>query len=606
MKNYVLFLILCLGATYAGAAVSDNVVIQNLADVYRFVPDKSGASLDRVEHTSRTTFRAKHANVSASVLAYHDDFIKIDKTSGDRKFFGPYIPDDVFFCDSKACIMTVDINKADATKDISYKRTYTKPELFNGVMIYEPYEVESGELVFEMPLSLADRYSVAERHFPDGMFEKTTETKNGTLYIKYVYKNLEKPAMYADAPSLHLTAPAVLVLGHFKDTGELYKYLYNCLPQDDPGAGEIASKAREITEGCSTDEERIKAITDFVHNTVRYVAVENGELAHRPDMASEVLRKAYGDCKGSATLIKEMLCSLGIDARHVWLGTDVIDTRWTDVPNISSGNHMIAAVVSGDSITYIDGTLKHSSPGELSASESGVQTIIEGDADTYMIGETPQCDPAMQVDSASWVATLVPSTGSLSYEGNVTLKGMKRKGFLSAIDDIAPVKRKDFYEKVLGHRIKGGNVSSVTCADTCGNIVLHGVIEQNGVVKNAGDMIMVDVNPAPDMSDMRFAPSDRKVPGMLSSTARTVVEVILNIPDGMVVDKLPSGASVSNNWIEGSVSDEMSADGRSLKRRFTLLTRRGIVGVDQLKEFNDDIKKLSRACSANIVLKKVD
>lgn len=343
-----------------------------------------------------------------------------------------------------------------------------------------------------------------------------------------------------------------------------------------------------------------------MHNTVRYVAVENGELAHRPDMASEVLRKAYGDCKGSATLIKEMLCSLGIDARHVWLGTDVIDTRWTDVPNISSGNHMIAAVVSGDSITYIDGTLKHSSPGELSVSESGVQTIIEGDADNYMIGETPQCDPALQVDSASWAVTVIPSTGSLAYEGNMTLTGMKRKGFVSAVDDIAPAKRNDFYEAVLGRRIKGGNVSSVACTDTCGNIVLHGVIEQNGVVKNAGDMIMVDINPAPDISNMRFDPSDRKVPGMLSSTAKTVVEIVLSIPDGMVVDKLPSGVNVSNNWIDGSVSDEMSADSRSLKRKFTFITRRGIVDVDQIKEFNDDIKKLSRACSANIVLKRVD
>ena len=234
MKKYLLLLILFLCTAYAGAAVTDNVVIQALSDVYRFVPDKSGSVLDRVEHTSKTIFRAKKPDVTASVLAYYDDFIKIDKTSGDKKHFGPYIPDDIFFCDSKACIMMVDINKADATKDISYKRTFTKPELFNRVMIYEPYEVESGELVFEIPLSLADRYSVVESHFPDGMFDKTTEIRNGTLYIKYTYKNLEKHESYTDAPSLRLTAPAVLVLGHFKDTDQLYRYLYGYLPQNDP------------------------------------------------------------------------------------------------------------------------------------------------------------------------------------------------------------------------------------------------------------------------------------------------------------------------------------------------------------------------------------
>ncbi len=607
MKKYVISLILCVVAAYADAKVSDNVVIQNLSDVYKFIPDKGGTSLDRVEHTSKTTFRAKQADVAPSVLAYYDDFIKIDKTSADKKLFGPYIPDDIFFSDSKACVMIAEINKAGATKDISYKRIFTRPELFTGVMVYEPYEVESGELIFEIPVSLAGKYSLVEHHFPEGVFEKSTETKNNTLYVKYTYKGIEKPESYGDAPSLHLTAPSVIVLGHFKDTDELYRYLYSCLPENDPGAGEVAAKAREITKDCSTDAERIKAVTDYVHNTVRYVAVENGELGHRPDVASEVLRKAYGDCKGSATLIKEMLCSLGIDARHVWLGTDVIDMPWTEVPNVSSGNHMIAAVVEGDSITYIDGTMKYSSPGELGVSESGVQTIIEGNADTYIIGETPPCDPAQHVDSASWVVNLIVDKGALSYEGGVTLSGLKRKGFVAAIDDaVTAARRSDIHDVAFGRHVKGGIVRSVTSADTCGNIVLRGIIEQGGVVKNAGEQTMVDINPAPNMLKKRFMPSERKVPGMVETTEKTIVEITLNVPEGMVVDKLPQDASVSNQWLEGNITTEMSADGRSVKRKYTLISHRGVVDTGRLKNYNEDIKQFSKACAANIVLRKAE
>ncbi len=606
VKNLVVLLLFFIGAASATAALTDPVVIQNISDTYKFVPDKSGTALDRVEHTSKITLRANKKDATAAVLAYYNDFITIDKTSGDEKHFGSYISDDVFFDDAKACIMTAEIKKAGATRDVTYKRTYHKPEFFPGVMIIEHYDVENGEMIFEIPSSLAERYTLVDHRFPDSMFVKTTEEKNNTLYVKYTYKDLKKPKSYSDSPSLHLTVPEIIVLGHFKNTDELYKYLYSYIPKDDPGAAEVAAKAREITKDCNTDEERIKAITDFVHNTVRYVAVENGELGQKPDLASEVLRKAYGDCKGSASLIKEMLCSLGIDARRVWLGTDVIDTRWTDVPNVSSGNHMIAAVVNGDSITYIDGTLKYTSPGELAVAESGVQTIIEGDADNYIIGETPKCRPELYTDSTAWTVNIIPDTSTLSYTGSITITGMKRKGFISSVDDTAPAKRNDLYEHVLSRRIKGGHTRSATCSDTANAIVIEGTVEQTGAIKRAGKQMIVDINPAPNILNLRFTPSDRKTPGMMESTDKTVIVITLNVPEGMVADKLPSGTEINNKWVSAKVDNEISPDGRSVVRTLTLITRRGIVGVDDIKQFNAEIKQLNRACSANIVLKEAE
>lgn len=604
MKNYAILLFFSLGMLMTRAAATDKVVIQSLSDTYRFVPDKTGKALDRVEHTSKTTFRATEANATAAVLAYYDDYITIDKTSADKKIFGPYIPDDIFFSDSKACILGVNIPKSGTTKDISYRRTFTRPELFTSTMIYEPYEVESGELIFEIPASLAERYSLVEHHFPEGEIDKASETRNGVIHVKYTYKNLKKNESAVNAPSLHLTAPSLLVLGHFKDTDELYNYLYSCLPKDDPGAGTVAAKAIELTQGCTSDAERIATVTDFVHNTVRYVAVENGELGHRPDLASEVLRKAYGDCKGSAILIRDMLRSLGIDARIVWLGTDVIDTPWTDVPNISSGNHMIAAVVEGDSVKYIDGTFKYSSPGELALSESGVQTIIEGDANTHIIGMTPKAVPEQYPDSAAWVVDVGLSEGMLTYTGSLTVGGMQRKALMSTIDDTPVAKREALYERWLSHGIKGGKVSSMDCSINDDAIVLSGVVAQSNAVKSAGDQILVDVNPSQYISDLRFGPTDRKVPGMVKRTARTVVTIRLNVPEGLEPEHLPKDVAVSNQWLDGTVTNKMAPDGRSVVRKFTLVTRRGIVPVDALKLFNDDVRQLSRACSANIVLRK--
>ena len=105
----------------------------------------------------------------------------------------------------------------------------------------------------------------------------------------------------------------------------------------------------------------------------------HGESGQRPDPASEVLRKRFGDCKGSAILTRDMLRAVGIDARLVWIGTRDIGTDWTDIPNISSGNHMISAVMlPGDSIMFLDGTSTYSTPGNQPYGITGCQAMSRG------------------------------------------------------------------------------------------------------------------------------------------------------------------------------------------------------------------------------------
>ena len=66
----------------------------------------------------------------------------------------------------------------------------------------------------------------------------------------------------------------------------------------------IASKA--------TDDEKARAIYDWVANRTRYVGLEFGLSAFRPHTATEVHDKRYGDCKDKANLLITMLGLAGI------------------------------------------------------------------------------------------------------------------------------------------------------------------------------------------------------------------------------------------------------------------------------------------------------
>lgn len=70
--------------------------------------------------------------------------------------------------------------------------------------------------------------------------------------------------------------------------------------------------------------EKIEAVFYWVQDNIRYIAFENGIMGFKPEAASKVYQNRYGDCKGMANLLKEMLKICGYDARLTWIGTNDI------------------------------------------------------------------------------------------------------------------------------------------------------------------------------------------------------------------------------------------------------------------------------------------
>jgi hypothetical protein len=75
----------------------------------------------------------------------------------------------------------------------------------------------------------------------------------------------------------------------------------------------IREKAAELTEGLSSDEEKIKSILSFVSNDIPYDPVPFFNSAYLPRKAEDVLDNRYGDCKDKACLMIALLNACGID-----------------------------------------------------------------------------------------------------------------------------------------------------------------------------------------------------------------------------------------------------------------------------------------------------
>src|SRR5690606_20483038 len=136
--------------------------------------------------------------------------------------------------------------------------------------------------------------------------------------------------------------------------------------------------------------EKIKAIYYWVQDNIRYVAFEDGLAGFIPDNCQNVYQKLYGDCKGSANLLKEMLILAGFDARLVWIGTRDIIPLSASIPSIATSNHMIAAVEHNGDWLYLDGTTSFQPIGEYQDQIQGQETMIEGvGKDDFILSKVP-------------------------------------------------------------------------------------------------------------------------------------------------------------------------------------------------------------------------
>lgn len=183
--------------------------------------------------------------------------------------------------------------------------------------------------------TLASRYSLA---LPSGWraasltfnHEKIEPSVSGSSYV-WELRDLAPIKPEPASPKISNLAPRVAIDYFLADAGasaggknfETWSQVSRWAtalhdPQAIPDEN-IAAKARDLTANSKTELDRIKAIGRFVQN-LQYISIDIGVgrgNGYRPHAASQVLAKAYGDCKDKANLMRSMLRVININAYPV-------------------------------------------------------------------------------------------------------------------------------------------------------------------------------------------------------------------------------------------------------------------------------------------------
>jgi tetratricopeptide (TPR) repeat protein/transglutaminase-like putative cysteine protease len=127
----------------------------------------------------------------------------------------------------------------------------------------------------------------------------------------------------------------------------------------------VRARARELTRGLDTPEQRLAALYSFVSTQIRYISLAFGTGRLEPRSASQVLATQYGDCKDKHVLLASLARAIDLDIKPVLISS--VATLDDKIPTPSQFDHMISVRTAADTAAWhwMDSTSGALPPGVL-------------------------------------------------------------------------------------------------------------------------------------------------------------------------------------------------------------------------------------------------
>jgi tetratricopeptide (TPR) repeat protein len=222
---------------------------------------------------------------------------------------------------------------------------------------------------------------------------------------------------------------------------------------------EIRSKAEELTKGKTTDEEKIRALYDFVSSRFRYIGIDLGLSRYTPHSAAEVLVNRYGDCKDKHTLFAALLQAVNVAAYPVLISSSYrIDPSF---PSPSLFDHVITAIPQGESFVFLDTTSEVAPFGLLVRNLRDRQGLAVLPSQSTRLIATP-ANPPFPTYEVFHIDSSIDTKGTLDAKMRLEERGDGELGLRFAYRSTPQNNWQELTQKIVAAMGFGGTVSDVS------------------------------------------------------------------------------------------------------------------------------------------------
>jgi transglutaminase-like putative cysteine protease len=387
----------------------------------------------------------------------------------------------------------------------------------------------------------------------------------------------------------------------FADVGDLYSW-YNYLYKKTVNKpDEMKAKVSELTKGKTTDIEKVKSIFYWVQDNIRYIAFEDGLAGFIPASAQEVYKAKYGDCKGMANLMTEMLKLAGLEAYMTWIGTRHIPYDYT-LPSLAVDNHCISTVIVGGKEYFLDGTEKYIPFGDYAWRIQGKEVLI-GKGDKYDVKKVPLMDK--EKNKILTQTSFQLKDNILKGHVKATLTGEQRTGFHQFYHDLPTDDKKKIIQRFLEFGNQNLVVSNVKTSDLSNReipVVIEGDIDLTNYVITEDKEIYLGIDFYPENLKGLNPDKNRQQDYALPSAYVSVDETELLLPAGYKVASVP--AAIDEKTTDYEVSGSYSAKDNKVSFKKTLSFNTGRIRKADFENWKAFTKKLKDFNSNLILIKK--
>jgi len=219
----------------------------------------------------------------------------------------------------------------------------------------------------------------------------------------------------------------------------------------------IQAKAAELTKGLNSDEEKIRAIYNFVSLKFHYIGLDFGIGRYQPHAADDVLDNGYGDCKDKHTLLASLLKAAGYDAWPVLIhATRKLDP---EVPSPAQFNHVITAVP-GTTLIWLDSTPEVAPYRLLMPTLRNKQALVVPTNEPPKVMTTPENPPEPQRQEFSMSGKL-DGEGTFTGHAEQTMEGDTAVLMRMAFRQVPESQWKELVQRISRFMNFGGDVSEV-------------------------------------------------------------------------------------------------------------------------------------------------
>ena len=387
----------------------------------------------------------------------------------------------------------------------------------------------------------------------------------------------------------------------FGDVGDLYnwyQYLYKKVVNK---PDEMKAKVMELVSGKKNDVEKVKAIFYWVQDNIRYIAFEDGLAGFIPASAQEVYKTKYGDCKGMANLMTEMLKLAGLEAYMTWIGTRHLPYDYS-LPSLCVDNHCISTVIIAGKEYYLDGTEKYIPFGDYAWRIQGKEVLI-GKGDKYDVKKVPMLDK--DKSKILTQTNFLLKDNILTGHVKVTLTGEKRTSFHQYYHDLPNDDKKKWIQRFLEFGNQNLVASHVQTSDLSNReipVTIEGDIDLSNYIITEDKEVYVGIDFFPEDLGGLIPEKDRQQDYALHSAYVSQDETELVLPAGYKVESLPS--PISEKADDYEVTGSYTSKDNKVIFKKTLAFNTGRIRKADFENWKTFTKKLKDFNSNLILIKK--